>query len=55
MQIGDVVRLKSSGPAMTVQSLGVNESCKCSWFVAPYVTVSEAVFAVQALVKQAET
>jgi len=32
MQIGDVVRLKSGGPKMTIVSLGEGEAVSCAWF-----------------------
>ncbi len=32
---GDVVELKSGGPAMTVDVLNDNGFCECSWFAGP--------------------
>lgn len=37
LQIGDVVTLKSGGPKMTIENIGLysyekTESAKCSWF-----------------------
>lgn len=32
MKIGDVVRLKSGGPAMTIQVIESSGEAKCTWF-----------------------
>ncbi|QFU22787.1 YodC family protein [Shewanella eurypsychrophilus] len=46
MNLGDIVRLKSGGPAMTVATTG-GENILCSWFMNN--KLEEAVFAPQAL------
>ena len=32
MRVGDVVRLKSGGPSMTIQSIESTGDAKCAWF-----------------------
>lgn len=32
LKAGDLVRLKSGGPVMVVESLNLNEEAECSWF-----------------------
>ncbi len=52
-QVGDVVRLKSGGPHMTVREVG-NDEVVCQWFVGgKHDSVSEAVFPVASLEKVA--
>ena len=48
IKIGDVVRLKSGGPKMTVQWLyPTDEAVRCSWFKG--LDIQEAVFRVESL------
>jgi uncharacterized protein YodC (DUF2158 family) len=40
-KIGDVVRLKSGGPKMTVKLVGQHESVWCHWFDGPTIYTAE--------------
>ena len=48
-QIGDVVMLKSGGPAMTVSELGDDDQVISVWFVS--AELKKAVFTVESLTK----
>jgi len=53
--IGDVVELRSGGPAMTVTSILDGGSLNCSWFAAMNADeVSSAVFTPAALIRVQE-
>ena len=47
IQVGDVVRLKSGGPAMTVSALVRAGEAKCLWFAAD--ELKEGTFGMEAL------
>lgn len=53
LKIGDVVKLKSGGPIMTIQWINEeDDSAKCSWFKGN--EVGEKLFAIQSLKKTTE-
>lgn len=50
LKVGDVVRLKSGGPSMTISSI-VKDQVKCSWFMEPSQIPTDKVFNIQTLTK----
>lgn len=50
LKVGDVVRLKSGGPQMTIGSI-VKDQVKCSWFMEPSQLPVDMVFNIQTLTK----
>lgn len=49
LKVGDLVKLKSSGPTMTIQSIG-NNNAHCAWFVGD--ENKSAVFSLESLEKK---
>ena len=52
LKIGDVVKLKSGGPTMTVDNIEKNGEIYCKWFAGEYDKVYYGYFKSDALQKQ---
>ena len=51
-KIGDVVKLKSGGPTMTVNNIEENGEIYCQWFAGGYDKAREGYFPPNSLEKQ---